>query len=315
MRKFLAKSGLFLLIGAGLLLSGIAMSTVLRSRTFRPDENYFSQDFVKGFLGGYSAQIILLGNSRVLSGLSSPMMENITGKKVLQLGYSSSNLSMTRMVLESYLRKAVTPPETAILEVSWFTFNPDRTGFHRQFAGDLAMNDPCLLYYSFRYSELFQSWLLRLAGAAVMSSSISYTDYTMVKKEEFAGNDSTIKDYSVDIKNLEKIFPDHVAGVDPELLEDFDAIADLCIRSNIRLVLYTGPEDAGYTALQKDKEEVRRIFLEAARNPGVSYLDYTSDGSLYRKSNENILLNSDHIFFEDIFTRQFTADLKHLNLL
>jgi hypothetical protein len=153
MRKFLTKSGLFLLVGAGLLLSGIGMSAALRSRTFRPDENYFSCDFIRGYREHSSAQVILLGNSRVLSGLSATEMERITGMQVLQLGYSSSNLSITRMVLESYLQKANTPPETVVLEVSWFTFNPKRTGFHRQFAGDLVMNDPCLLSYSFRYPE------------------------------------------------------------------------------------------------------------------------------------------------------------------
>jgi hypothetical protein len=37
---------LFLLIGAGLLMSGICMSAILRGRTFRPDENYFNRDFL-----------------------------------------------------------------------------------------------------------------------------------------------------------------------------------------------------------------------------------------------------------------------------
>jgi len=314
MRKFLTKSGLFLMVGAGLLLSGIGMSAALRSRTFRPDENYFSRDFVKGYREPCSAQVILLGNSRVLSGLSATEMERITGRQVLQLGYSSSNLSITRMVLESYLQKADTPPETVVLEVSWFTFNPKRTGFHRQFAGDLAMNDPCLLAYSFRYPELFQSWLARIAAVAVLPPSSSYTDYAVVKMKEYAGSDSTTKDYTVDVKAMERIFPDHRAGIDPELQEDFMEIVSLCARNHIRLVLYTGPEDAGYAAMQKDREAVLGIFRGAAGQPGVFYLDYTPGGPFHRPSNENILLNADHIFFEDIFTRQFTGDLEQMDL-
>jgi hypothetical protein len=312
---FLRKSGVFTLIGILLVLSGIGLSILLRNRTFQPDKNYFCREFRKGYHDGYPAEIILLGNSRILSGLSSSEMERITGKRVLQLGYSSSNLSVTRLVLESYLRDARSKPEEAILEVSWFTFNPKRTGFHRQFAGDLAMNEPLLLKYSFRYPELFQSWLTRVAWHALSPGPKGYTDYSIDKRREYPSNDSTLKDYTVDIRTMERIFPDHLAGTDPQLLADFHAIVKLCLRHQIRLILYTGPEDAGYTHLQRDRAEVKEQFRTALRTPGVYNLDYSIDGPFYRKDHENILLNSDHIWFEDIFTRQFTADLKQLNLL
>ena len=310
MKKFLLKSALVLLVGAFLLLDGIGISAALRDRTFQPHDNYFCNDFRKGYHEGLAADIVLLGNSRVLSGLSATEMEKLTGARVLQLGYSSSNISITRLVLESYLRKAKKPPETAILEVSWFTFNPDRTGFHSKFAGDLAMNDPCLLRYSGRYPELFQSWALRLAEHALTGQALPYTDYTIAKRMDYPVNDSTVKDYTLDTAAMERIFPDHIAGVDRQLLEDFNAIVDLCSRRQIRLVLYTGPEDAGFTAMQRDRDAIRRIYLAAGERPGVTYMDYTSGGTYYRSSFENILLNSDHIYFDDIFTRRFTADLK-----
>jgi hypothetical protein len=312
---FLKKSGVFALIGILLILSAIGLSIILRNRTFQPDKNYFCLEFRKGYHEVYPAEIILLGNSRILSGLSSSEMERITGKRVLQLGYSSSNLSVTRLVLESYLRDAAAKPEEAILEVSWFTFNPKRTGFHRQFAGDLAMNEPLLLRYSFRYPELFQSWMTRLAYHALVPGPKVYMDYSIDKRREYPSNDSATKDYTVDIRTMEKIFPDHIAGTDPQLLADFHVIVEMCLHHQIRLILYTGPEDEGYTHLQLDRSEVKEQFINALRTPGVYYLDYTVDGPFYRKENENILLNSDHIWFEDIFTRQFTADLKQLNLL
>jgi hypothetical protein len=218
-------------------------------------------------------------------------------------------------VLESYLCQAKTLPSTAILEVSWFTFNPKRTGFHRQFAGDLTVNDPLLLGYVFRYPDLFQAWLTRLAYHALVPRSSEYTDYTMDKRKEYPHNDSTLKDYKVDVTTIEKIFPDHIAGIDPLLLEDFNAILGICLRRHIQLILYTGPEDAAYTALQRDRAEVKAKFVEAVRHPRVRYLDYTCDGPYYRKDHENILLNSDHIWFEGIFTRQFTSDLEQIGVL
>ena len=137
MKYFLKKVILFSI--KPLILIIILLSLASWVHKYAPSKMYYYSEFNKAF-NQRDLELIALGNSKLLASIHKKTLEESLGLKSAILGYSSSNISISKLTLESYLNKCLIKPKLVLLEVSWFTFNKERTHFHH-ISGDLFLKD------------------------------------------------------------------------------------------------------------------------------------------------------------------------------
>ena len=274
---------------------------------FKPNQMYINKDFRYAFNLNKPFDNIIIGNSKSISALSAKVLSKELTQKTIQLGFSSGNISVTKLILESAIKKNPNI-KNIILEVSWFTFNNLRTTFHKQIVADLIYNNPSLLINIKDHPNIL--------GVLIYRSFKKIFDYVTNTKyiksnyyNRYQGiiNNKYRKNYSFDTKKAQNLFGKRfTAGIDKKLLNDFLEIIRICKTKNINLILYTAPEDELYTKSQNDKKSIKQFFQKAAlHNKNIHYLDFTIDGSFFDKNFENLLYDSHHIFHKEIFTKHF----------
>jgi len=272
---------------------------------------YYYSEFDDAFLK-QDYELVAIGNSRLLASIDKSVLEKELNLKTALLGYSSANISISFLILESYLNNCSTLPKVIILEVSWVTFDENRTAFHA-FSGDLMIKDTRLVKYIFRYwPKLLQNYIASIFNQIKPNLS-NKTSITFESRSEKSNPQE--KSYIFEKNTFEKIFPSHVSGMSNLLIEDFYSIVDLCKKNNLQLILYSSPEDKDYSLLQENKVEIIKIFndISSSKN-NIYFLDYTMGGNLYDKKFEYWLRDSDHINDNDLFTLKLTQDIKELDL-
>ena len=302
---FIKKISNFILIGFILII--IIYLFLSFSHKFLPSTDYYSEEFNQAFKNK-NYKLIAIGNSKLLSSIDVNVLNNKLNLESVNLGYISSDTSISKLILESYLNKCIVKPKIVLLEVSWFTFNTNRTFFH-PISGDLFLVDYKLFKYIRRYypSSIYSVKLSSLAQIKSHIISPVNVDYGTIMKKI---SNIEVKDYTFDIESFEEIFPSHKAGVNNKLLEDFNSIISICKREKIKLILYTAPEDEDYSNLQKDKNLIKTYFYSAEEKyDNVFYLDYTKGSKLYKKKYENWLYDSHHINEKELFTNILTDDI------
>lgn len=309
MKKFLLRYVVFLMLLALVIVS--IHITAKMNHQFLPSKFYYAEDFSVAFETGDSDALIL-GNSKVLSAIDKSTLEKNMNCKIGQFGYSSSNVSVSKLILESYLRKSTVKPKFILFEVSWFTFNTERTGFH-DVVGDLFIEDVNLWrnYNDYdsnillsKIKKAYKKSLVNLVKRRKISSSVSY-------EETFKKESPKSISYTFDHSKFEKLFPDYTAKIDEVLLRDFRAIVEMCTTNNIALVLFSAPEDKVYSKSQKDIKKIKAIYNECAtESSNIYYLDYTLGVALYDKNMEYWLKDSHHINEKILFTKHLSKELK-----
>jgi hypothetical protein len=286
---------------------------------FPASDMYYSEEFDYAFKEK-NIELLALGNSKLVSALDKSALEDELNLKSAILGYSSANISISKLTLESYLNKCVEKPKMILLEVSWFTFNDRRTRFH-SIGQELFLRDLYLWVNVFKYgTEITDNLMSRIM---VNLFGLLKSQREGIKKSfesRFKENSPFSKDYEFDPVSFLYVFPDSVAGINELLLENYESIINLCNKYDIELVLFSAPEDESYSRLQLDRTEIKRIFQKSSRgNSNVIYLDYTLDGDLWNKNYEMWLRDSQHINNKHMFTKVLTKDIKtkphndHLN--
>lgn len=250
MKKFLYKFTLFLVLLILVVLSIHLLAK--RNHVFISNELYYKDAFNKAYKYG-DFDVLVLGNSKVLSAIDKKTLTENKQNNVGMLGYSSSNVSVTKLILESYLNKNIVKPKLVLFEVSWFTFNNERTGFH-DIIGDLFIEDPSLWnnyndydkeMLLFKIKKAYKKSLTNLFKLNNNSNKNSYED-------TFKASSPFTKNYSFDQNKFEELFPEHVANIDALLLRDFNVIVEMCKANNIKLILFSAPEDEVYSKNQSD---------------------------------------------------------------
>ncbi len=301
MRKFIFQILLFILIPT--ILLGIYYISTSTIHKFLPSKSYYYDDFNSAF-DSKDADVLALGNSKLLSALCNQTYNKLTDKKLYNLGVAASNISVSRLILESYLNRTNKLPEMILLEVSWFTFNPNRTGFNK-ISGDLLIKDIKLVRYTFQYDNLFRYYFISSFNQYIKKRNNKSLSWNMEKRDSY-----DTKIYELNHESFKSLFPNNKAGIDKKLLADFNAFVDLCKKNNITLILFSAPEDEEYCLLQKDRNMIYKIFYDTeSRYKNVYYLNYTLGGKYYNKSFENWLYNSHHIQANDLFTKKLLYDI------
>lgn len=281
---------------------------IIKRQEFCASEMYYSEEFDYAFKKN-NIDIIALGNSKLLSAIDKKVLEDELNMKSVILGYSSANISISKLILESYLNQCIEKPKIILLEVSWFTFNDRRTDFH-PIGTDLLLRDLNLWRNFIKYYPKTMNNLSKVLGYYL----IDFFEFT---EDEFKKNydinfkepSPLSKDYVFDQYNFLNIFPDSIAGIDEVLLEDYESIIHLCQSHEIKVVLFTAPEDEMYSSSQLDRMEIKSIFKET-ENQDIVYFDYTLDGDLWNKNYEFWLANSHHVNDKNMFTKVLTNDIR-----
>lgn len=294
--------------GVFVILSITFLSVLSSIFSFYPKQQYYSSEFNMAF-NDKNVELIALGNSKLLSSLNKNVLQKEMHLKCANLGYSSSNISISRLTLESYLNKCNVKPKVVLMEVSWFSFNDKRTTLHH-FAADLLLNDIRLWKIAPRY---FPKILNSIPGAIFRQISLCLGKHSSDSFQENNKLDvSTTKQYKFIENDFNKVFPTHVAGVNKLLLDDFYALVSMCKRNNILLILYTSPEDMEYSLLQRDRTIIKDIYRKIDQSDkNIYYLDYSPGGDLYKKQYEFWMKDSHHIFADKLFTQKLTYDIKN----
>ena len=300
-RTFIIRTLKFL--GIFLILAVLALAFMGKTFKFLPHFKYYGQDYENAFQNK-DLGLLAIGNSKLLASLGNETLQKELGVEPANLGSIFSNISVTRLTLESYLRNCEVKPKLILMEVSWFTFNLVRTQFN-EIGGDLILNDyklwpEALKYYPDIIDPLRRSIMRQLYSKVKYPQDIDYTS-------EFKEMSRFEKTYDFKMSEFEEVFPDHIAGIDPELYEDFEKIISMCKGNGIQLILYTAPEVTEYRSLQTDIEEIKTIYKNV---PNVPYLDYTDGGEFFKKDYELWMRDSHHLNENVLFSEILTKDIK-----
>ncbi|OGI08698.1 MAG: hypothetical protein A2Y40_05345 [Candidatus Margulisbacteria bacterium GWF2_35_9] len=304
MQKLIIRTFIYVSLLFSLFAGTIVLYHVLTPNMLQPSDGYFVEDYYKVFNMVPSADVLILGNSKVLAALSAEELGVLANKKVLNLGFAAASLAHNKMVLEAYLKRCRNVPKTLILEVSWFSFSTRRTNFHPYFAARVLSVDWTPVKYMIRYPEIIQQMPWQLFNYYMTKNKYAGLSFKMHQTYRMKNNPRE-KSYVFDPKEMEATFPEYRAGVNKDLVKDFYDIIKMCNENKIQLILFNAPEDREFTTLQRDKIDVQSIFDRAIQENQLNYFDFTLGGKYYMSKMENLLADSHHIFYTERFTKIF----------
>jgi hypothetical protein len=272
----------------------------------KPDITYFYNDY-KDYLNNNSdADILIIGNSKALSSLSSAVLYSETNKKTYNMSYAGANIEFTRNLLNSYLNKTQHKPTMCILEVSWFSFSTLRTSYpHDKPQLDLKIADAKQIINSIRHNR---ADVIKNIVKRILNKGTAYVDWWDGDPKK-AGMVFEPDKFNRD--EMHKIFPTLEAGVDGRLLKSYYDIITICKNNNIELIVYTAPEASVYIQNQKDRGAVKNLIINSARDNDLVYLDFTEDGNCYSRQLDDMLYDSHHVRRTEDFTKLFLETLKN----
>jgi hypothetical protein len=303
MKKFIYKTLFFAF--AILFFLGATIIICHSDFKFPINERYDANEFNEAFnLGDFN--IIAIGNSKMADCLDKDVFNNMNDFSSVFLTNRAANISISKLTLESYLNNCKKIPDIVLLEVSWFSFHRYRTHFE-DLGGDLFINDLSLFKYFSKYKAVRPRILKSIYSQLIMQTSF-YNKTLFIQPN--STNSTESKSYSFDFEKFITIFPNKTAGVDPELLDDYYSIIDMCKNKNIKLVLFTSPEDEDYSKNQLDKDTIENIFKGSkSRYKNLYYLNYSFGGDFWKKEYENWLRDSHHIYHKDLFSKLLIKDI------
>lgn len=291
-----------------ILLVSFLLFILNKNHKYLATDMYYANEFNSAFKNK-NYELLVLGNSKALASIDKKTLERTTGLKSSILAYSSANLSVSKLTLESYLNNYLVKPKIVLLEVSWFSFNNKRTDLH-SVSAELFLNDKKLFSNILKYYPKILYNLRSVLKKQILNhiypknQNISFKSRFNIEKTPFK------KSYSFIKKDMISTFPEYIAGIDKLLLDDFNSILNLCNKNNIQLILFTAPEDEEYSSFQIDQKIIKEIFINASTdNLNIKYLDYSLNGKLWDKKYEYWLRNSHHINENDLFTDELIKNV------
>lgn len=196
--------------------------TIFSGKINFPDSStYFTKDYHSAFKLDEYREAIILGNSKSLSAISPERIELETGLKTYHLGFNASSPANSYFTLSSYINHFQKAPKRVIFEVSWFSFNRTRlkTRDFMFFPTFESINRQDLIDFNiFRfgfYNDMAQAFWSDLFTPRKIK------DYKKSFASKFRYDDSTV---IFDEELFRKVFPDAIAGIDPEFKNYFERL-------------------------------------------------------------------------------------------
>lgn len=276
---------------------------------FHSDKGNFSKDYQQAF-ERRDAELLILGSSRAAAAFDTEVLATELGLRTYNLAFNQANLSYSYDLLGAYLEDCSQPPKYIILDVSWFSFDNRRLSY-KEYAANFTFTHPKRFYSDLllnRNRPIVNGFLTLARAIERYNSPNSNFDSN---RGRYADQNSTEISYtfSAEDEGFLRTFPGGMAKIVPEELEAFDRIIQLAGDTDIKLILFTSPEDAVFSNSQVNREAVYEYFRQTSE--GLNWMDYSLDGNLYEKQLELLLRDSHHIHFKEIFSRIFA---KHFRL-
>lgn len=260
-------------------------------------------DFSKSF-SSYNPDILVLGNSKALSSISSYEVEKITGRKCANLSVKASNFEVNYFTLIKHLENNKAPSEL-YFEISFFSFDKNRLSSKYQ-------TD------SFLFSNLFDGYNISLKWNDLkklfdINKEIgNFLRMTFFNHSFDYYGDRNLNCSEVQLKKFNKnkylqTFPKGLALVDNNQLDYLKRIKKLCEENNIRITFYSAPESEEYYMSQTNPNEAIDIINKLF--PKNDYLDFRPKGKYFDYNNYNLLSDSHHIACTNRFTRRFVQEV------
>lgn len=311
MNTFLKKVVLFLSLGY-LLYLGLTLFLIVLfawdSPGFHPDKGNYHTEYKKSFSKG-DIDMMFLGSSRILNAINPTIVSDDLGLKTAQLGFTQSNMSYSYDLLKSYLYNSNSNLKYIILDISWFSFDTRRLSYKPYSSYFVYKNPSLFLSYLFTNKKNhLKNGFLTLLRSMSRKNQIDL-DLKLDKRGKIS-NDSLGKSYEFNSNDLNflRTFSEGKSELNKEEIESLKKIISLCNENNINLIFLTTPEDEVFSLSQLNRSQVYSIIDQNFSN--VYWMDYTLNGRYYRKSYEYLLSDSHHIYFDGIFTKIFTKDLR-----
>jgi hypothetical protein len=275
----------------------------------QPDTTFFYKDFSDYLNNTGDADILVIGNSKALSSLSSSILNSQLDKKTYNMAYRAANLIFTKDLLNSYLKNSLRKPSICVLEVSWCSFSNSLTSYPN--------DKPQLVIKLKNFKEIIKA--MRDNRSSIIEEAIEnirsdrnskYTDWWDgdPKKSAWIFNPNKFK-----VEDMSKVYSKLEAGIDEELFQSYLDIINTCKKNKIKLILYSAPVAPIYASFHKDKALVNAAILKSVQDNQLEYFDFTVGGQYYAKEMDNLLYDSQHVRRSDVFTKLFLLALKSKN--
>jgi hypothetical protein len=268
-------------------------------------ENCINDDYNNCF-NSKTSFVVSIGNSRALAAIDKDFMEKWLGKPFFQLAYLSSDITHSKLVLKSLISQKKTPG-IVFLEVSWFSFNTNRTNIcvqslpsiiARTSYNNLNLSDFFYLTKEGFLRGVINQYFKILKGKNNLSSN-KFSDKWTDKKSINPNSDLD----SLSKLTFDKIYEDGFANIDKRLWSDFIEILNVCKENKLKIILYSPPESNGYIKLQKDRALILDSIYNTAKNNNIPWFNFNTYSA--KSNGESILFDSHHVGDEKYFTRFF----------
>ena len=311
MKRFLIRVFRFLAtMYAGYLLALLILLALYKYAIpgFHSDRGNFSREYQEAFQK-YDADLLIVGSSRAAASLDPAIVSEELDLRCYNLAFNQANLTYCYHLLQFYLDACEQPPKHVILDVSWFSFDSRRLSY-KEYASYFVFNRPWLYYEDL----LLNKGRPLINGVVTLGRSLERRNDPDLdfdaNRVRYKNQDSTQKSYVFDPlgEGFLRTFPEASAQMVEEEMRALGKIKELLAKHNVPLIFYTSPEDSLFSRSQKNREEVYN-FLGNMASPGV-WMDYSPGGNYYSKSHENLMRDSHHIYYKNLFSSIFAADLK-----
>jgi hypothetical protein len=301
MKRFISK---FLKIST-LVIVSLIISLAMLFETAKLKFEYGSYAKSKNFKECYTKinapYSIVIGNSKALSSIDEEILSKALHQAVYNLAYSSSSITHSKFIVKSMISRKI-KPTYLFLEVSWFSFNSNRTFLHISSLVPVVLNTNIS---TFNTSDI--STLITNGGINCLFNYIKTRDNKDETKYSDAWNKMIKDPNEFDKTGFYSVFPDGKAKIDNQLYNDLIEIVKLCNTNNIKLVFFTSPENREYQNHQKDRVLIYSKLKSLAFLNELPFYDF-SNFTLDEFGN-SILADSHHVYNDKWFTELFVKEI------
>ena len=270
--------------------------------------------FNQAMQGRANADIVISGSSRAFRHYDPRILYRETGLTTFNLGRNASQIDVQFGVLKDYLRHNRKP--RLVIQ------NLDLQSFILTRPGDIF--DPSLYVPYLDHEELYDclrqidpglwKWrYLPLYAFATQDTTFTWTAglralvHPGAAEACFDGFCPVDRGWTGDFDRFRRHHPDGIEiPIDPGGVAVLDAMADLCRREGIQLMLVYSPQYHEMIGLTRNRAKIFELFHAIAERHGLTFLDY-SDSPISRS--RELFYNAQHL--NSTGAEQFSLDLAH----
>jgi hypothetical protein len=265
--------------------------------------------------GRINSDILISGSSRAMVHYDPRIIEAATGVSVYNIGLNGSQTDMQLALLKTYLRHN-RKPRVVIHNLDLFSFQVTHGGVYDPgqylpYLGEPAIYEALarinpeiwkakyLPLYGYAVEDMRFTWMKGVGGLLGWSPAEDRYQGFVPRHLRWTGEFDEFQN-----KNSEGV----VFPIEPEGIEAMEELADLCRKSDIRLVLVYSPVYRGMRNLESNRDEIFAAFRNLAEDCNAMFWDYSDSPLCDRK---DYFYNSQHLNASgaELFSKELASRL------